>query len=132
MNRGKRTGLLAGVVATMVVILVTFSTSSSRLTCEGTITLAGDTGGFTSRPATFAATVETPRWFAVWSNHDAKISWEIEPDRHTGQGHYSPDPFRSRITTFSGTTQGWWSPQSKQLSVKVVPDRLETFAGLCE
>jgi len=131
-NRGKGIGLLAGIAAGVGITFITVSTDSSRLTCEGASTFAGDYEGLTSQPATLTATIEAPRWFAVFNNHDATIKWQIDPGRHAGQGFYSPDAFRSRITTVDGTTQGSWSPQSKQLSVKVVPDRLETFAGLCE
>jgi hypothetical protein len=133
MSRGQRISLVTGVTGTLLVVLLSFSTGQSRFACEGAVTLAGDSDGFTSRPATLAATVQVRRWFAVWTNRESMITRQIEPGHHTGRGSYSPDPLRSRMVIFDKMkNQGSWSPMSKQISVKVFPDRLETFNGMCE
>lgn len=132
MTRRRTIGLMAGVtMAVLIIVGIVSSADSSRLTCEGVITLEGDTEGLTRRPATLAAAVETPRWFAVWNRSDAKITWEIQPGRYLGEGYIAPDPFRLRIVTRDATYRGSWSPQSKRISVKMFPDRIETFAGTC-
>lgn len=48
--------------------------------------------------ATLYAQVETYRWIMFWLDHDAMISWEVQPGGDIGFGYYNHSNFGTPIT----------------------------------
>lgn len=121
----KALAVLAAAGILFLIIVVNFGTSDSRLVCSGMI--HSDGGGGT--PATLYAKVETYRWFVLWADHDAMISWEIQPGDAPGFGYYNESSFKTPITNFSRTEHlGSISSLSKQIFVAT---RGNFFEGGC-
>ncbi|MEQ1911696.1 MAG: hypothetical protein ABMA15_22955 [Vicinamibacterales bacterium] len=125
-------GLIAAALL-FLILVVNFGTTENRLTCPGVVERTAGVAGQVTTPATLYARLETYRWIVFWADHDAMISWEIQPGGDTGFGYYSESSFGTPIVNFERTkTYGSWSLLSSQIHVETSADGEEAFAGTCK
>jgi hypothetical protein len=129
----KGLGALLAVAILLFLIVVNFGTVDSRLECPGEVQRqVGGGAAPVITPATLYAQVETYCWFIVWVDHDAMITWEIQPGGDNGFGYYRRSDFATPITDFYNTKiYGSFSTLSNRIDVETAFDGSETFGGVC-
>lgn len=127
--------IVVAVVALSLVVVSNYGTVESRLECSGAVKEASGRNAqiVTTTPATLYAKVETYRWFIVWTDYDAMITWEIRPQRYTGFGYYTLNDVNSPIVNFDGTrNSGSFSPLSRSIYIQPFSDGSGWFDGMCK
>jgi hypothetical protein len=113
----KWVGVLITAAILFFIIVINFGKVESRLECSGQVLRKTESGQQVNTQATLYAKVETFRWWVVWAEHDAWITWEIQPSHRSGFGFYNHNDFGTPIEGGSGHYQGYFSPLSNRIQI---------------